>query len=287
MKRVIFTIYINIPDDQLDNPGHYSPDGVLQNTDKSKKTKDALTKYKDHLIAKQQQYANSIGVDYKVFEWDQTYTDFIEHFKTNYKQISHYDIICFYKHHLMLLLAEQYDQICYFDLDVIPNTTENVFEAFDLDTTFAVPDSNKEAVWGKTVHPKYYNTCIRNPATKYWNAHAMLSEEGYEPDQHVYNTGIMVASKEIIKKLDYFGDFNNTMNLMTQLKNDPHSMYPKNIQRVFNYDNETIFSYKLIVNDVATTLMGNSWHHCVDKIPHDPTAKIYHVINKKFWLFFE
>jgi len=29
------------------------------------------------------------------------------------------------------------------------------------------------------------------------------------------------------------------------------------------------------------------WHHCVDKIPHDPAAKLYHIINKKFWLFFE
>ena len=287
MKRIIFTIYINIPDDQLDNPGHYSQDGLLQITDKSKKTKDQLTKYKDQLIARQKQYADLLGVDYVVYEWDALYTNFVEYFEQNYPQISHYDIICFYKHHIMRLLADSYDQVCYFDLDIIPNTTENVFEAFDLDNCFAVPDSDKEAVWGKTVHPKYYNTCIRNPATKYWNAHAMLGEEGYEPDQHVYNTGIMVASSNMIKKLDYFGNFEDILSLMTQLKQDEFSMYPKNIQRVFNYDNETIFSYKLIVNDVQSVLLGDMWHHCVDKVPHDPAAKLYHVINKKFWLFFE
>jgi hypothetical protein len=64
-------------------------------------------------------------------------------------------------------------------------------------------------------------------------------------------------------------------------------MYPKNIQRVFNYDNETIFSYKLISNNVQSTLLGDMWHHAVDKIPHDPAAKMYHVINKKFQIFFE
>jgi hypothetical protein len=184
----------------------------------------------------------------------------------------------------MRLLADSYDQVCYFDLDIIPNTTENVFEAFDLDNYFAVPDSNKEAEWGKVVHPKLYNTCIRNPATKYWNAHAMLADQGYNPDQPVYNTGIMVASSSTIKKLDYFGDFEKILELMTFLKNDPDSMYPNNIQRVFNYDNETIFSYKLIVNDVQSTLMGNQWHHAIDRHVLDPNAKLYHVINKKFWL---
>ena len=287
MKRIIFTIYINIPDEELDNPAHYSAEGVQQVTDKSKKTKDQLTKYKDQLINRQQQYADILGVEYRVHQWDQTYTDFVEHFKKNYPQISHYDIICFYKHHIMLLLAEQYDQVCYFDLDIIPNTDESIFEVFDITNTFAVPDSNKEAEWGKTVHAKYYNTCIRNPSTKYWNAHAMLWEEGFEPDQHVYNTGIMIASSEIIKKLDYFGGFNDTIDLMTRLKNDPISMYPKNIQRVFNYDNETIFSYKLISNEVQSTLLSDMWHHAVDKVPHDPAAKMYHVINKKFQMFFE
>jgi hypothetical protein len=56
---------------------------------------------------------------------------------------------------------------------------------------------------------------------------------------------------------------------------------------VFNYDNETIFSYKLISNQVQSTLFGDMWHHAVDKVPHDPAAKMYHVINKKFQIFFE
>ena len=284
MKRLIFTIYVNIPDEELDNPGHYSFDGKFISTDKSRQTKNLLSTYKDRLIDRQREYANAIGAEYKVFERDDLYESFVDWFKDNAPQISQYDIICFYKHHLMLLFADQYDQICYFDLDIVPNTTDSVFDAFDLTNSFVVPDSNKEAEWGKTVAPRLYNTCIRNPATKYWNAHAMLAHQGYEPNQHVYNTGIMLASSNVIKKLDYFGKFQETLELMTFLKQDPNSMYPKNIQRVFNYDNETIFSYKLIDNGIESMLMGNQWHHVIDRDETDPNAKLYHVINKKFWL---
>lgn len=284
MRRIIFTIYVDIPDNELDNPGSYTNTGKFIPTDKSKKTKDLLATYKEKLIASQHQYADCIDVDYKVFEWDDRYSKFVQWFKDNAPQISHYDIICFYKHHLMLELSKTYDQICYFDLDIVPNTQQSVFEAFDLTDSFVVPDSNNEAAWGKKISPRLYNSCIRNPATKYWNAHAMLAEQGFEPDQHVYNTGIMLASKEIVQQLDYFGEFDKILELMTFLKYDENSMYPKNIQRVFNYDNETIFSYKLIVNNVKSTLMGNQWHHVIDRDEVDPSAKLYHVINKKFWL---
>lgn len=287
MKRIIFTIYIDIPKEQLDNPGHYTDQGDFVSTDKSEVTKNLLAEYKDRLIAAQSEYAANIGVDYKVFERDEQYESFVNWFKINAPQISQYDVICFYKHHIMYLLSAEYKEVCYFDLDILPNTTDNIFEAFDLSNWFVVPDSNKEAARGKNISPKQYTMCIRNPATKYWNAHAMLAEDGYEPEQHVYNTGIMLASSSIIQKLNYFGYFHKTLSLMTFLKNDPNSMYPKNIQRVFNYDNETIFSYKLVANEVEPHLMGDKWHSCVDKGDIDPAAKLYHIINKKFWLFFK
>ena len=182
-------------------------------------------------------------------------------------------------------LSKEYDNICYLDLDVIPNTSDNIFTCFDTNA-FAVPDSNQEAHWGKTVESKYYNTCIRNPATKYWNAHAMLNEIGLDPDQNVYNTGIMIASKDTIRKLDYFGDFDKTLELMTHVKTDPSSMYPKNIQRVFNYDNETVFSYKLMSNDVKVQLLDKKWHFPIRDGLYEPGSKFYHVIDKDFTRFF-
>lgn len=286
MTNVLFTIFIDIPDDKIDNPGSYTPDGKLESTNKSLIAKHNFLQYKDRLINRQQEYTTLIGCDYKVFGADDSYAQFASTFAINYPQISEYDIVNFYKHHLMLELSKQYDKVCYFDLDIIPNTTDNIFERFNFNT-FIVPDSNDEAFWGKTVELKYYNTCIRNPATKYWNAHAMLNEMGLEPDRDVYNTGIMIASKEVIKQLDYFGDFDQTLNLMTDVKTDRRSMYPKNIQRVFNYDNETVFSYKIAMNDVKTTLLDKRWHFPIKDGYYGPDAKFYHVIDKDFTRFFK
>lgn len=286
MTNIIFTIFVDIPDSKIDNPGSYSADGLLQQTDKSLIAKHNFLKYKDKLINCQQQYADLLGCEYKVFTADKFYYQFADFFIANYPQISEYDIINFYKHHLMFELSNHYDKICYFDLDIIPNTMENIFECFDFNT-FIVPDSNDEAFWGKTVDSKYYNTCIRNPATKYWNNHAMLSEMGLDPDRNVYNTGIMIASKDVIKALDYFGNFDQTLNLMTQVKTDPHSMYPKNIQRVFNYDNETVFSYMLAINNVDVTLLNKQWHFPIKDGYFESDAKFYHVIDKDFTRFFK
>lgn len=288
MTQVIFTIYVEIPDNRLDNPAPFDKQGNQKTTDKSLVTKQLFSKFKNQLIKKQQQYASSIGAEYIVCSNDNQYLDFSNYFTSNYPQISEYDIVNFYKHHLMLKFAETYTQVCYLDLDVIPNTTESIFEAMD-STKFAVPDSNKDALWGKLVEPKYYNSCIRNPATKYWNAHAMLSEIDLDPDRDVFNTGIMVASQENINKLDYFGDFSKILELMTLVKTTTTSMYPKNIQRVFNYDNETVFSYKVATNNVPTQLIDNDWHCTLkdSETVYNENAKMYHVIDKNFNRFFK
>lgn len=285
MNYVIFTVYIDIPDDKIDNPGWYTDKGVLVSTDKSFITKQSFQQYKDKLIQAQQSYCKTIGCDYFVFTDDDDFLNFCKMFSEKYPQISQYDIINFYKHHVMAKLAEKYDHVCYFDLDIIPNTTDNIFEHFQYDA-FVVPDSNEEAAWGKKTAPEKFTTSIRNPASKYWNAHAMLTEVDGNPDQNVYNTGIMLASRKIINQLNFFENFDNTLDLMTRVKNDPVSMYPTNIQRVFNYDNETAFSYKLSTNCVDVVIMDKTWHFPVISNYYDPAAKFYHVIDKNFKRFF-
>ena len=44
MKRIIYSIFIDIKDKDLDNPGWYSPEGVQQKVDKSKLTRDYFLK---------------------------------------------------------------------------------------------------------------------------------------------------------------------------------------------------------------------------------------------------
>lgn len=282
MKNIIFSIYVDIADEDLDNPAGYSHDGVKDKSSKSENVKLAFDEYAFRLMFEQNLYATSVGAQYKLYG-QEDFEIFKNEFQKKYSQISVYDIINFYKHHLMYELSNDYNNVCYLDFDVVPNTDKNIFKAFEKDKFF-IAENNAEAIWGKTVEHKWYNTCIRNPATKYWNAHAMLIEEGYNPDADVFNTGIMVATSKVIKELNYFDGFDDIINLMTELKEDPDSMYPKNIQRVFNYDNETIFAYNIVTKGISIDYMGRDWHCVVVGADPDPNAHMYHVINKKFGL---
>ena len=287
MKSVIFSIYIKIPEEDLDNPGWYNEEGKLQDTDKSKQTKNYFAKYYDKLKQRHIDYARTLGVDYILHEYDNDYIKYVSYFKKNYPQISVYDIINFYKQELMKRYAHKYDEVCYLDFDVIPNTDESIFNVVKHDE-FGCAETNREAEWGKTVETKWYNTCIRNPSSKYWNCHAMLNEIGLDPDTDVFNTGIMVAASKMIKRLDYFGEFEEILDLMSKVKYDKSSMYPHNIQRIFNYDNETVFAFKRVVNNIKIKYLGNDWHHKVQDekwYVFNENAKMYHVINKRFGKF--
>ena len=277
--NIIFSIFIDIPEDKLDNPGWYE-NGAQVKTDKSLNTKIALLNNAVALKKRQKEYADSISAEYILFEYTKEYEKFCELFNP---AISQYDIVNFYKHLLMYELSYKYDNVCYFDFDVVPNTTESIFDTFDMNK-FAVAHSNELAEWGKNVLSSSYNTCIRNPSSKYWNTYAMLLEEDHDPDNDVFNTGIMAASSEVIQEFDYFKDFDRIIELMTKLKYDKDSLYPQNIQRIFSYDNETVFSYLVQTQQTEIDWLPKDWHYIVDqptKEMIDTRAKLYHVINKK------
>jgi hypothetical protein len=112
----------------------------------------------------------------------------------------------------------------------------------------------------------------------------MLLEDGMEPENDVFNTGIMVAGYNIIQELAYFHEFDKTLDLMTYLKEEEDSIHPPNIQRIFNYDNETVFSYLINKRDIGIDWLPKEWHYIIDhpkKEMIDTSAKLYHVINKK------
>lgn len=282
--NVIYSIYIDIDEKNLDNPGWWE-NGVQIKTNKSLETKLAFLRNYEKLNQVKKDYAENIGADYILFENDNQYKNYFKSFKKNYPQISEYDVVNFYKQWLMLKMAEKYDNVCYLDFDVIPNTKEDIFKAHKIDTHFACAENNSLAVWGKIIDSNRYNTCIRNPASKYWNCHAMLFQEGYEPETDVFNTAIMVSSSKIINQLNYFGNFDETLKLMSFVKNDKNSIYPHNIKRVFGYDNETVFAYKRVVNEIEIDYITDDWHWRVDTDIWKEDAKMFHVMNKKFGLF--
>ena len=79
-------------------------------------------RFYSRIIESHKAYANSINVDYELFE---KIPPALFHSPT-------YDQINFGKYYYAKQLCEKYDEILYIDFDVIPNTTENFFEVFNV-----------------------------------------------------------------------------------------------------------------------------------------------------------
>lgn len=253
--KCIFSMHVHISDDNLDSPR--GPSGLKKN--KSKIAQEQFVKYKDQLKSNHESYAKEIGATYLHFGRDADY----EKFKNRFTDLSEYDIINLYKIYLLDRLVKEYDLVMYADMDVYFNQTYDIFNY--LPCTKAIACLNHSATYLSidAKNKKYmdeYKHDFRSPHAKYWNAHALLTENGHSGDNVVFNTGIVIANRESMKKLDYFSDIEETIQTMKELKNDEFSMYPKNIQSSFGYDNETIFAYKIFANQVDFVNLNNTWH---------------------------
>lgn len=288
-KRIIFSLYIDIPKKDLDwQPPHYG-----HSIPKTEHTKIEFRNNCKWLRERHENYASSIGVEYKLFEYDQSYIDYRNHFIKSYPQITHYNIVNFYKIHCMYELAKDYDEILYLDYDVVPNTKENFFKKFDLSKGIAIMEGLAATQRPVTKNPyKLIDECelwmpsIRSPTAKWWNYKALSSITNLpskDNDICIFNTGIVGTTKEHLKKLDYYGNFDETLDLMDELKLNEDGMWPNCLQSLFGWDNETIWAYKTKLNNVTWQPLGDRWHYFMDKkniIPED--AKLIHVINKNF-----
>lgn len=250
----IFSIYIDIPENKLDNPRGHSDDPV----NKSLRTKQRLLKYKDHLYNNHVEYANAINSKYILFGYDDEYIEFSKRFP----DLTEYDIINLYKVWLLDKLTHDYDLVLYIDYDVYFHNKVNAFNYLNAETVFCCNSSTKEEVNVRTDLPDYFETYdkdFRNPQAKYWNAHALLQEEDIDGDNCVFNTGIMMASRKVMEQIDYFSDINEVIETMKELKE--FSMYPPKIQSSFGYDNETIMAYKVVKNNVQFESLNKTWHN--------------------------
>lgn len=279
MKRIIYSIYVDIPAAE-----HFGTTSKNKHDteEKANVTIDAFKDHYDRLVECKRVYAERIGVPFKMYTYDKRYIEFEEKFKRDYPEITGYEIINFYKLHVLNELSNYHDEILYLDFDAIPmNHHDNFFEEWDLSKGICVLDNND-----KVLHDVTVNHSIRSPSAKYYNCHAMLLDGGYNPNNDVINTGIIGANAEHIKQLDYFGGLEHIIEMMTALRSDDYAatgLYPQNIIDMFRYDNETIFSYKLQVNNVNVQWLNQRWHYFFDMQRFVPaSAKIVHAICKDF-----
>ena len=274
MKKVIYSLYVDVPAKEHFGDSKNKHDTV----DKANVTINAFKNHYDRLIETKIAYAEYCQADFVMFEYDDQYKTFEQNFLKDYPDFTGYEIINFYKIHLLYELSKKYDEILYLDFDVIPFTDESFFDVWDLSKGICVYNNNSHVV--KHVDVSH---SIRSPSAKYYNCQAMLLEVGLSTKNDVINTGIIGARKEDIQKLDFFGKFKDTIDMMTELRNDTSGLYPQNIIDMFRYDNETIFSFKREVNKVTIQWLDDKWHYFLDNqkfIPKD--TKLVHCICKDF-----
>jgi len=274
MQRVIYSLYIDIPVKE-----HYGDSKIkFDTTEKASVTVNAFKKHYDKLVNTKITYAEYCESDFIMYEYDEQYKTFEQNFKKDFPEFTGYEVVNFYKIHLLDELSKKYDEVLYLDFDAVPLTSESFFDAWDLSNGICVYNNNDHV-------RKDYNTVqgIRSPTAKYFNCHAMLLDYGLNPSNDVINTGIIGARKEDIQKLDYFGKFRDVIDMMTSLREERGGLYPDNIVDMFRYDNETIFSFKTKVNQVNIQWLDNKWHYFLDTqkfIPEE--TKIVHAISKDF-----
>ena len=93
MRRVIYSLYVDVPAKE-----HYGQSkNKYDTTEKSRITVNAFKKHYDKLIDTKKSYANLIGADFKMFEYDKQYETFEKNFKSDFPELTGYEIINFYK----------------------------------------------------------------------------------------------------------------------------------------------------------------------------------------------
>ena len=242
------------------------------------------------LLQNQKTYAHYIGADYLHYTENDGFETYYRDMMERYPFLDHYLIVNFYKIQCMYRVLEEYDQVLYIDMDVHCMTRESFFDSIDLSRGIAISEGMKARTYLHAPTPNdeysietvYRDFTKRSPFSKYWNGRALCINDGL-PTIGVLNTGIVGSDRYHMEKLDYFGDFDYTMELCNEVIENGDGMFPQDVVDLFGYDNETIWAYKTVLNDVPYQDLDH-WHVIFDSefsyIPEN--TKFLHNIKKDF-----
>ena len=278
MKNIIYSIYIDNQETNLN--------------DKHLHTKNQLKKHYDRLVEVKKQYAKNCNAEFRIYGND----TFYQKFKNKFQGFE-FDLINLYKIHVWEQLGKDYENVLYLDLDVIPNTTENFFETFDMNKICVyAPNATKENVWTnsmlknykKNIHDYEYLMSKTDKYNEYVKAmckRAMLAIDNIlETDHYIANTAILGANKNAIEKLKYTKRLNELNNTLELAKNE--KFFGNNITSNFFANNEIFFHYLLDKYNISWYNIPREWHTYYMKkdIIDDgvKNVKMIHLINKRF-----
>jgi hypothetical protein len=259
MKRIIFSVWNDVTEEHQSVPD---------------KKKQAFAQYKDKLISTQKEYATKCSADYNIF----TPTS------------GNYDDIQFFKLEMFEKLTDEYDEVVYFDLDVIPTTKTNIFERHAGNPAVGAHFIENNPMWGYRVNEKWWVNEFKldrmNRIVKTCAKNAMLTLEDISGDNHIANTGVLIGNKNSIQDFRLSERLVYADKIFEEAKED--NIYPEEIGKHFAKNNEVYFSFIKERFDVPINRIGLGWHYIVDETYPVQIigAHITHVVNKKFENYF-
>ena len=277
MKNIIYSIYIENEELNLSEKHLY--------------TKIQLKKHYDKLIEVKQNYANKCNAKFMVYGNDTYY----QKFRKKYEGLE-FDVINLYKIHMLERLSNEYDNVLYLDLDVIPNTSENFFEMFDMNKLCVyAPNADMES-WSQKDRKNYkkgkvsFETIIshKDKYSEYVKAmckRAMLALDNILDSNYlIANTAILGGNSKAINNLKYSDRLKDLINILNKAKEE--KLFGDEISKLFFANNEIFFHYLLDKYKIDWFNLPKEWHTYLmnkDKITKDlKSVKMIHLINKRF-----
>ena len=278
MKNIIYSIYIENNEPNLNEKHQF--------------TKTQLAKHYQRLINIKKEYAKHCNAEFRLYKNDTYWQKFKKKF-----QGYEFDIINLYKIHIWEELGKTYDNILYFDFDVVPNTTESFFEKFDMNKIcIHAINATKENIWTKSQLKNYkknihsfenimkrldgYNMYVKAMAKK-----AMLAlDNKFDTDYLIVNTAILGGNSNAIKQLQYTEKLDVLLDIVDKVKKE--KLFGEEISKLFFPNNEVFYHYLLDKHNINWFNLPKEWHTYV--MPADKhtkqlkSAKLIHLISKKF-----
>lgn len=255
MSRLIFTIYDEVSDDSV--------------TD-FKKTQ--LKKYYDVLTNKQFLYAEKCKADYKIVSSNK----------------NKYDDIQFSKINFLKEFTEEYKEVLYLDLDVIPSSKcNNIFDEYDFNNLVCFYEDCEKRMFNLFPKPdEKYKYIHKLDHMSWWvkmaAKNSMLMLDDYPVSDYIINTGVLGASYDIIHKIQFEERLDYMTDLLEEAKND--NLYPPETSLFFKPNNEVFFTYLVERKEIPSVRIDEKWNYILDDIRKEWTNDVnfFHVINKEF-----
>lgn len=255
MKRIVYSIWDELTED------HTSADSYKQKQFKI---------YLDQLKAEHKIYADLCNADYQVFSIGP----------------SRYQDIQFAKLHKLVELANEYDEILYLDMDVIPNTNRIIFNEFDLSNLSIhmrpppwIPSTKElNKMFANTAHEfSYMNSWLKMLIKK-----SMLLVDDIAGENTIANTAVICSNSEAIKKMELLQKLEEADKVYNEALED--NFHPKKVTDAWTRNNEVFISYIIEKHNIKYNEIGSQWNYILDnKVTiYTPAGYFIHQVNKDF-----